>query len=147
MDGHGYTQEDLAGIIGKSRSHLANTLRLLKLPDSVQDLVRSGELSAGHARALVGRPDAAVLAVRIVNKGLTVRQVEALTQEREPAKAKPRKGKDADTRAAETELHEALGLDVEIRKGKGEKGELRIRYTSLDQLEDLRHRLLRRPGR
>jgi ParB family chromosome partitioning protein len=147
MDGHGYTQEDLAKVIGKSRSHLANTLRLLKLPDSVQDLVRSGELSAGHARALVGRADAVALASRIVNKGLTVRQVEALTQEREPAKAKLRKGKDADTRAAEAELHQALGLDVEIRKGRGEKGELRIRYTSLDQLEDLRHRLMRRPGR
>ena len=62
MDGHGYTQEDLAKVIGKSRSHLANTLRLLKLPDSVQDLVRSGELSAGHARALIGRPDAEALA-------------------------------------------------------------------------------------
>jgi len=147
MDGHGYTQEDLAKVIGKSRSHLANTLRLLKLPDSVQDFVRSGGLSAGHARPLVGRPDAAALATRIVNLGLSVRQVEALTQERGPAKAKRPKSKDANTRAAETELHEALGLDVEIRKGKGEKGELRIRYATLDQLEDVRHRLLRRPGR
>jgi ParB family chromosome partitioning protein len=147
MDGHGYTQEDLAKVIGKSRSHLANTLRLLRLPDSVQELVRSGELSAGHARALIGRADAAALAVRIVNEGLTVRQVEALTKERAPAKTKRPKGKDADTRAAESELREALGLDIEIRKGKGEKGELRIRYASLDQLEDVRHRLLRRPSR
>ena len=147
MDGHGYTQEDLAKVIGKSRSHLANTLRLLRLPDSVQELVRSGEVSAGHARALIGRPDAAALAARIVNEGLTVRQVEALTQERAPAKAKRPKSKDANTRAAESELHEALGLYVEIRKGKGEKGELRIRYATLDQLEDVRHRLLRRPGR
>jgi ParB family chromosome partitioning protein len=144
MDGHGYTQEDLAKVIGKSRSHLANTLRLLKLPDSVQDLVRSGELSAGHARPLVGRADATALAARIVNLGLSVRQVEALTQERAPAKAKHKKSKDADTRAAESELHEALGLDVEIRKGKGEKGELRIRYMTLDQLEEIRHRLLGR---
>jgi len=148
MDGHGYTQEDLAKVIGKSRSHLANTLRLLKLPDGVQELVRSGELSAGHARPLVGRADATALATRIVNLGLSVRQVEALTQERAPAKAKRPKSKDANTRAAESELHEALGLDVEIiRKGKGEKGELRIRYATLDQLEDVRHRLLRRPGR
>jgi ParB family chromosome partitioning protein len=147
MVGHGYTQEDLAKVIGKSRSHLANTLRLLKLPDSVQELVRSSELSAGHARALIGRADAAALAARIVNEGLTVRQVEALTQERGPAKAKRPKSKDIDTRAAESELHEALGLKVEIRKGKGEKGELRIRYATLDQLEDLRHRLLRRPSR
>ena len=88
MDGHGYTQEDLAKVIGKSRSHLANTLRLLKLPDGVQELVRSGELSAGHARALIGRADAAALAARIVKEGLTVRQVEALVQERAPAKPK-----------------------------------------------------------
>jgi len=144
MDGHGYTQEDLAKVIGKSRSHLANTLRLLKLPDGVQDLVRSGQLSAGHARCLIGRGDAEVLAARIVKDGLSVRDVEALTQERAAAKPKPDKRKDADTRAAESELHEALGLDVEIKKGKGEKGELRIRYSSLEQLEDVRQRLLRR---
>ena len=75
MDGHGYTQEDLAKVIGKSRSHLANTLRLLRLPEGVQELVREGALSAGHARALVGRPDAAALALRIVNEGLTVREI------------------------------------------------------------------------
>ena len=144
MDGHGYTQEDLAKVIGKSRSHLANTLRLLRLPDGVQELVRSGALSAGHARALIGRDDAEALALRIVKEGLTVRDVEALTQEKSP-KAKRHKSKDADTRAAEAELTEHLGLGVEIRKGKGERGELRIRYTTFDQLEDLRRRLLRRP--
>jgi ParB family chromosome partitioning protein len=143
MDGHGYTQEDLAKVIGKSRSHLANTLRLLRLPEGVQELVREGALSAGHARAMIGRPDAAALALRIVNEGLTVRAVEALTQGKAPAKSKSKKGKSADVKAAEAELHEALGLAVEIRKGKGEKGELRIRYTSLDQFEDLRRRLLR----
>jgi ParB family transcriptional regulator, chromosome partitioning protein len=148
MDGHGYTQEDLAKVIGKSRSHLANTLRLLKLPDDVQELVRTGALSAGHARALIGRPDASALAARIVNEGLTVRQIEALVKDAvtKPKRDKPRK--DADTKAAELELAEALGLGVEIRrKGKSERGELRIRYTSLDQLEDLRYRLLRKPGR
>jgi ParB family chromosome partitioning protein len=144
IEGHDYTQDELAKIIGKSRSHLANTLRLLKLPESVQDLVRSGALSAGHVRPLVGRPDAAVLAERIVSRGLNVRQVEALTQDRGPPKAKRQKSKDADTRAAEAELHEALGLEVEIRKGKGETGELRIRYATLDQLEEIRERLLRR---
>ena len=143
MDGHGYTQEDLAKVIGKSRSYLANTLRLLKLPNSVQDLVRTGQLSAGHARPLVGRGDAEALAARAVNLGLSVRQVEALTKERS-AKPKRQKSKDADTRAAESELHDALGLDVEIKKGKGEKGELRIRYATLEQLEEIRHRLLRR---
>ncbi len=148
MQGHGYTQEDLAKVIGKSRSHLANTLRLLKLPKSVQDLVRKGDLSAGHARALIGRPDAAALAARIVKEGLTVRQVEALAQE-ESDKPKKRKthGKDANTRAAEKELHEALGLNVEIKPGRGEKGELRIRYTNFDQFEEIRARLMRRPGR
>src|SRR6185369_16895895 len=98
---------------------------------------RAGQLSAGHARPLVGRGDAEALAARAVNRGLSVRQVEALTQDR-PTKAKRQKSKDADTRAAESELHEALGLDVEIRKGKGEKGELRIRYATLEQLEDVR---------
>ena len=144
IEGHDYTQEDLARIVGKSRSHLANTLRLLKLPETVQDLVRSGALSAGHARPLIGRADAAALAERIVSRGLNVRQVEALTQDRGPAKAKRQRSKDSDTRAAEAELRETLGLDVEIRKGKGEKGELRIRYTTLEQLEEVRHRLLRR---
>ncbi len=148
MGNHGYTQDDLAKVIGKSRSHLANTLRLLKLPESVQVLVREGKLSAGHARALIGRADAEALALRIVNEGLTVREIEALTKEttaKSGTKAK-RPGKDADTRAAETELAEALGLKVEIKPGKGEKGELRIRYASYDQLEDVRRKLLRHRG-
>jgi ParB family chromosome partitioning protein len=148
MNGHDYTQEDLAKVIGKSRSHLANTLRLLKLPEPVQELVRVGELSAGHARALVGRSDAATLALRIVNKGLNVRQVEALIQDRAAKTGRSKRAtKDADTRAVEVELTEALGLDVEIRAGRGEAGELRLRYTTLDQLEYLRRRLISRPGR
>jgi ParB family transcriptional regulator, chromosome partitioning protein len=147
MHGHGYTQEDLSKVIGKSRSHLANTLRLLKLPESVLALLQSGDLSAGHARALVGRRDAEALAARIVNEGLTVRQVEALVQDKPAKPAKARKaGKSADTRAAEAELKEALGLEVDIRSGRGERGELRIRYASLEQLEDVRYRLLRRPA-
>jgi len=145
MNGHGYTQDDLAKVIGKSRSHLANTLRLLKLPDTVQELVRAGEISAGHARALIGRSDAAKLALRIVNKGLSVRQVEALIQDRAgKAGRSKRVAKDTYTSAAETELKDALGLDVEIRAGRGEAGELRLRYTTLDQLEYLRRRLLSR---
>jgi ParB family chromosome partitioning protein len=148
MQGHGYTQEDLAKVIGKSRSHLANTLRLLKLPKSVQDLVRKGDLSAGHARAIIGRPDAAAIAARIVKEGLTVRDVEALAQEdADKRKKKKRASKDADTRAAESELQDALGLKVEIKPGRGERGELRIRYANFDQFEDIRMRLMRRPGR
>lgn len=145
MDGHAYTQEDLSKVIGKSRSHLANTLRLLKLPAAVQDLVREGALSAGHARALIGRSDAAKLAARIVKEGLTVRQVEALTQGQDGgAKAKAKQGKDADTRAAEAELNEALGLRVEIKAGRGERGELRVHYLNFDQLEEVRIRLMQR---
>lgn len=148
MQGHGYTQEDLSKVIGKSRSHLANTLRLLKLPQSVRDLVRNGDLSAGHARALIGRDDAAQIAARIVREGLTVRQVEALAQEQKSkGKGNAKASKDADTRAAESELHDALGLRVEIKPGRGERGELRIRYANYDQLEDLRERLMRSPGR
>lgn len=120
MQGHGYTQEDLSKVIGKSRSHLANTLRLLKLPQSVRDLVRNGDLSAGHARALIGRDDAAQIAARIVKEGLTVRQVEALAQEQKSkGKGNAKASKDADTRAAESELHDALGLRVEIKPGRG----------------------------
>jgi ParB family chromosome partitioning protein len=145
MDGHGYKQEDLAKVIGKSRSHLANMLRLLKLPESVQELVRTGALSAGHARALIGHTDAAALATRIVNLGLSVRQAEAITQkDNGKTRQQKRKVKDADTKAAEAELSEVLGLGVEIRPGRGEKGELRIRYTTYDQLENIRERLLRR---
>ncbi len=141
-----YTQEDLAGIVGKSRSHLTNTLRLLRLPEPVQALVRSGELSAGHARALVGLAFPEQVARDIVRRGLSVRAVEAMVQRKNDGgkSGKPKKVmKDANTRAAERELSDALGLGVEIRSGKGEKGELRIAYTTLEQFEDLRTRLLK----
>lgn len=139
-----HTQEDLSVIVGKSRSHVANTLRLLRLPEPVQSLVQNGELSAGHARALVGRDDAEQLARKIVNQGLNVRAIEAMVQKPQAA-GKPRRkaqGGDADSRAAETELADALGLAVEIKRGAGEKGEIRIRYRSLEQFEDVRARLL-----
>ena len=142
-----YTQEDLAGIVGKSRSHLTNTLRLLRLPESVQGMIRDGQLSAGHARPLVGLAFAEQVASDIVRRGLSVRAVEALVQRKSDGAAprKPKKLlKDANTRAAERELSDALGLAVEIKSGKGEKGELRIAYTSLEQLEDLRARLLKK---
>lgn len=143
----GYTQEELSQIIGKSRSHLANTLRLLKLPDGVQKLVREGSLSAGHARALIGRDDAEQVARDIVKKGLTVRDVEALSQIRKgvTAEAKKRQNseKDADTRAFEREISDALGLTVALKPGSGESGELRIRYRTLEQLEGVRSLLVR----
>ena len=146
IDSYKYTQEDLSGIVGKSRSHLANTLRLLKLPQSVQELVRHGALSAGHARALIGIDDVEALARDAVRRELSVREVEALVQRRaNPNKAVPGKKatKDADTRAAERELSDALGLTVNIVAGKGEKGELRVAYSSLEQFEEVRRRLLR----
>ncbi len=145
----GYTQEELAGIIGKSRSHLANTMRLLKLPDSVQLLVRDGSLSAGHARALIGREDAETVAQDIVKKGLNVRDVEALVMGRKPAAAaKPGSTrpalppKDADTRAAEREMTDSLGLTVVINPGAGEAGEVIIRYRTMEQFEVLHRALL-----
>jgi ParB family chromosome partitioning protein len=144
----GYSQDELGQIIGKSRSHVANTMRLLKLPDSVQELVRAGQLSAGHARALIGRDDAESVAREVVKKGMNVRDVEALfstkrasgdSASRPPG---PAPAKDADTRAVERELSDALGLAVAITPGSGEKGEIIIRYRSLDQFEVIRKRLM-----
>jgi ParB family chromosome partitioning protein len=148
IDRFGYTQEELGQIIGKSRSHLANTMRLLKLPESVQAMVRDGRLSAGHARALIGREDAEHMAKEIVEKGLNVRDVEAMVQDKGEARtAKPRTPtpslqKDADTRAAEREMADALGLAIEIAPGKGEAGEIIIRYRSLEQFETVRKKLV-----
>jgi len=140
----GYTQDELSQIIGKSRSHLANMLRLLKLPDDVQALVRSGDLSPGHARALIGREDAGTVAKQIVQKGLSVRDVEAMSQYRKSGSgASQLKHKDPDTRAFEQELADALGLTVAVKPGSGESGELRIRYRTLEQLEGVRSLLLR----
>ncbi len=142
-----HRQEDLAGIVGKSRSHLANMMRLLKLPKPVQEMVGDGRLSSGHARALVGRTDAVALAEKIVAEGLSVRDVEKLVQSQEATNGstapRPKKKKDANIRAVETELSEVLGLTVDIASGKGEAGELRIRYSSLDQFESVRARLMK----
>ncbi|MBL8567151.1 MAG: ParB/RepB/Spo0J family partition protein [Hyphomicrobiaceae bacterium] len=142
----GYSQEQLAEIIGKSRSHLANTMRLLKLPETVQAMVESGKLSAGHARALIGRDDAAVLAEKIVAEDLNVREVEALVQAGEIGVAGPSgrkvREKDADTKAFEKELADALGLKVEIKRGSGESGNLVIKYGNFDQLDYIRMRLV-----
>jgi len=143
-----YSQEQLSEIIGKSRSHVANTLRLLKLPEFVQKLVQDGDLTAGHARALIGRIDAEDLARMIVDKGLNVREVEALVQTGSDIAggsghggARKAKDKDADTKAFEKELADTLGLKVEIKKGSGESGNLVIKYGNFDQLEYIRQRL------
>ncbi|MCB1548261.1 MAG: ParB/RepB/Spo0J family partition protein [Hyphomicrobiaceae bacterium] len=141
----GYTQESVADAIGKSRSHLANTLRLLKLPPSVQTMVQEGRLTAGHVRPLVGRDDAELLAQQILDRQLNVREVEALVQLPDAGQGRIEtrrvREKDADTRAFEKELSDALGLKVEIKRGSGESGALTVRFGNFDQLDYIRLRL------
>ena len=140
----GGSQEDLAQAVGKSRSHVANTLRLMQLPEEIQTLVRQGRLSAGHARTLIGAADPQALAKEILDGELSVRDAEALarkaaTSARSP-KAAPRKSND--TAALERDLSEHLGLAVQIQDKDG-RGELRIHYADLEQLDDLCRRLTR----
>lgn len=144
IEEHNYTQADLGQVIGKSRSHVANTLRLLKLPDSVRTMLVDGVLSAGHARTLVTTSDPASLAQRIVDEGLSVRQAESLAQQPEAASQPPRPAKstekDTDTLALEKALSDVTGLKVTIAHGnKG--GEVRIAYRTLEQLDGLCRRL------
>ncbi len=141
----GGSQEDVAQAVGKSRSHVANTLRLLQLPGSIQELVRQGRLSAGHARTLIGSPDPQGLARQIMEKGLSVRDAEVLARKAAaPAPEGPRPGprKSNDTLALERDLSEHLGLEVQIQDKDG-KGELRIRYADLEQLDEVCRRLTR----
>ncbi|MBZ9792708.1 ParB/RepB/Spo0J family partition protein [Rhizobium sp. 3T7] len=146
---YGYTQNDLGEIIGKSRSHVANSLRLLKLPEPVRDLLAAGSLSAGHARALVPTSDPAALARTIVSKGMSVRDAERLAQNDIKAQSEPRPlahqkdQKDSDTLALERTLSDALGLDVTINH-KASGGQIRISYKSLEQLEEICRLLERR---
>lgn len=168
IDEHGHTQEAVARGVGKSRSHVANTLRLLGLPEGVRRLLDAGTLSAGHARALLMAPEPEKLAQTVLERGLNVRQTEHLASAStaratnvdpapgasDPGRHADKHGasssggggrapmKDADTLALERDLATALGLAVEIRFGKG-GGELVLRYTSLDQLDDILHRLSR----
>jgi len=140
IDQHGYAQDEVAQIVGKSRPHVANTLRLLKLTDPMQALVRSGKLSAGHARLLVGAPDAEQIAWRVMELDMSVRALEAELRAdkahhdagKSVEKAKP--VKDADTRALEKRLSDNLGLEVVVDH-RGEGGTLTIKYKDLDQLD------------
>jgi ParB family chromosome partitioning protein len=142
-----HSQEDIAQIVGKSRSHITNTMRLLKLPDAVKDYINAGKLSAGHARSLVGQDDPEGMAKAIVERGLNVRQAEQLRQ----AQQKGRKGKsarakvkaDADTLALEKRLTDSLGLTVNIdHKGRA-GGTVRVKYKTLEQLDEVTRRLSR----
>ncbi len=142
MDKFGHTQEQMSAALGKSRSHIANLLRLLNLPDDVQRLLTDGRLSAGHARALVGHPMASVLARQIVEKGLSVREAEKLAKKDDASKpvkpAAPKTEKDADTKQIEAELSATLGMKVSIdHAASGDGGKLVLHYKSLDQLDDL----------
>lgn len=146
MDRFGHTQEKLSQALGKSRSHIANLLRLLTLPDDVLEMLRSGALTAGHARALVTVEDPSELAREIVRKGLSVREAEALVKRAKagPARHRPAHApaKDADTRVLETDLAAALGMKVSIDHDAATGGgRLTVRYRSLDDLDELCGRL------
>ncbi len=144
-DEYKYTQDDIARTVGKSRPHVANTLRLLKLPEPVKAYINAGKLTAGHARALVGLDDPEPIAREIVARGLNVRDVEQLAQQRASAAGKARKPrqrtpKDVDTLALEKRLSDALGLAVTI-DARGEGGVVQIKYRELDQLDEVIRRL------
>ena len=140
MDKFGHTQEKLAAALGKSRSHIANLMRLLQLPKEVLDLLKDGKLTAGHARALITTENPVVLARQVVKQGLSVRETERLAKgpKTRPEKVKLQPAKDADTRALEGDLSANLGMKVSVdhRAGK-ESGKLTISYKTLEELDDL----------
>lgn len=144
MDRFGHTQEQVATALGKSRSHIANLLRLLTLPEGVQDMLRTGAISAGHARALITATDPLAIARQVVKKGLSVRQTEALMK----SEAAPTRSnynvtplKDADTRRLEQDLKAALGMKVSIDHKAGGAGQVSINYRDLEQLDEICRRL------
>ncbi len=146
MEEFSYTQENLAKIIGKSRSHIANMMRLSDLPETVKTLLVNRQITAGHGRALLSVKDPQAVARRIVDHGMSVRQVEEIAQADQTmprnleTKSAHKPSKDPDTRALERALQDVLGLNVEIAH-KGTGGELRIRYKTLEQLDGLCRRL------
>jgi ParB family chromosome partitioning protein len=154
MEDYGHTQEDVAEIIGKSRSHVANMIRLLGLPASVQNLVNEGKLSAGHARALATLDNPAELAREVIAKGLSVRQTEKLAAKSAGRDIKHKGGspshpnaseKDHDTLALEKQISDALGLRATIDLLSGSSGTMKIEYKNLDQLDNIIQRLLSEP--
>ena len=155
MEEYGHTQEKLAEAMGKSRSHIANMVRLLNLPPGVQEMVADSGLSMGHARALITAKDPLKLAKEVLAKGLSVRETENLAnevsgkpkKEKSAPKATKKTGKDADTLALETEVSNSLGMSVSIDSKDGKEGSLSIHFKSLDQLDELLHRLSHNQGR
>ena len=152
MEEFGNSQDEIARIVGKSRSHVANTLRLLKLPETIKSYIHAGKLSAGHARMLIGQPNAERLAEEVVARGLNVRQVESIAREAAEKGGKARganralhrgAGKNANLIALEKRISDALGLAVSIDERK-RGGALTIRYRSLEQLDEVLRRLEKR---
>ncbi|MGH6877854.1 MAG: ParB/RepB/Spo0J family partition protein [Rhizomicrobium sp.] len=139
VDRFEYTQEQLAKEVGKSRSHIANAVRLLKLPPSVQLFIREGKLSAGHARTLIGEADPEARAREIINQSLNVRQAERRSKKKKPRGSS--RESNADIRALESSLSSSLGLKVEIAHKGSTGGELRIAYRTLEQLDDVIQKL------
>ena len=141
-----HSADDIAKLVGKSRSHVANMMRLTKLPEQVQAYIAEGKLSAGHARALIGVPDAAAVAKRIVEEGLNVRQTEALAHDEGVPERKPQKtragavAKDPDTIALEKRVSDLLGLKVSVDH-RNPGGTVQIKYKDLDQLDEILRRL------
>jgi ParB family chromosome partitioning protein len=140
-----HSADDIAKIVGKSRSHVANMMRLTKLPEEVQALIVSGKLSAGHARALLAVPDQVATAKLIIAQGLNVRQVETLVHEiggpvRRPQKPRGARAKDVNTLALEKRVGDILGLSVSVDH-RGPSGTMHIKYRDLDQLEEILRRL------
>ncbi|MCZ6813411.1 MAG: ParB/RepB/Spo0J family partition protein, partial [Alphaproteobacteria bacterium] len=153
IDEFSHSQNELGRVVGKSRPHIANMLRLLGLPEQVKQMLDDGALSAGHARALLGSDDPVGLARKVVRRGLNVRQTERLVaraRSQGGAAAGGRRGnrgspgKDADTLALESDLSARLGLKVTISL-KGEAGDITIHFQDLEQLDDVAHRLKRAP--
>lgn len=145
MDEFSHTQDVLSKAVGKSRSHVANMLRLLGLPDDVKVLLEAGDLSAGHARAILGAEDVSGLAKKVILGGLSVRQTEQLIKSasdspKKPGKSGSKSAKDSDTKALEQDLTNLLGLKVEISFKAG-KGAISVHYDNLEQLDDILHRL------
>lgn len=160
IDSYGQSQDEVAKSVGKSRPHIANMLRLLALPDEVQKYLSSGELSMGHARALIPADDPVALAKEVISRGLSVRQTEKMVAESNGREQKSRgdssakvtslaahkKEKDPDTLALENDMSNALGMRVSIDTNDGRSGKLTIEFKSLDQLDEVLHRLAHFPG-
>lgn len=147
IEDYGHSQEEMAKLVGKSRSHVANLMRLLDLPPTVRAMVADGSLAMGHARALIGADEAEALARRVVNEGLSVRAVESLVRDsRGPRKASGDaaavpSGRDPDIVAVERHLSELLGIGTAIQYAGGGKGTLTLKFASLDQLDMICQRL------